>query len=1081
MTLLLRASMTSILLVVLFPQLTWSQLPDWENPRIIAKGISPSHASIYPASTLPKAQQYLDDRLGSSRIQSLNGTWAFKGYPQPTEALAAKASQEVPDWDRIAVPGNWQLQGFGRPIYRNIIHPFPAKPPKIKADSNETGWYRRLFSIPDDWQDKEIFLHFEGVQSAFYVYLNGEEIGYHEGSMTPARFQVTEGLKAGENVLDVIVIRWSDASYLEDQDFWRLSGIYRDVYLLARPKAYVQDWTYYAYFDPGYQSAEIHFPVSLSGQFEAAVQYELRLSLTDATGHQQTVTKAFSGIEGDSSFKAMLQINWDKPSLWSAEIPTLYTLGIAWWQDGQPLEAMAHRIGLREVKKEGGQLLVNGQPIVLRGVNRHEFDPVNGRAVSEESMIEDIMLMKQHNFNAVRTAHYPNHPRWYELCDQYGLYVMDEANVETHYLEVFEKKPPANYAKWQPAFETRGRDMVLRDRNHPSIIMWSLGNESGLGINHYRMAEVIRALDLQDRPIYYEGFAQTFAANKAKRLNPIALIKLINHNQAGIAKNFTKDRPLSAFDVNAGMYQSPSELVHLMERDVTRPTILCEYAHAMGNSTGNFDEYWDAFRKYPRLQGGFIWDWVDQGLEQTAPNGERYYAYGGDFGVPSPDSNFCLNGLVWPDRRPKPAMQEVKYQQREIRIEAVDLGEGTFKVVNEFFFRDLAGLELHYTFLSAGKAYSTGSMVLPSIKPQAFEVITIDHDAFESPLPYSSMYVTVVQPSPSPGLEANHILSWESFELSPYDVPIIRPGKVAAFRTGITQDSFLTLTTETQIPLQDDTFDPFRRYTFDVKDGMLVSWKVSDQERLAGKTELNLWRPPTDNDEGNGPLQKSLADLWRKQELNQLSLKAAAPVIDSMPFAIQVTFEGVATGKRFEADYTISYVISAIGNVSVEFSLRRQNDLPLPRVGLLFKLDTAFSDMAWLGYGPEETYIDRYKGSTFRHWESTVQADFVPYIRPQAYGNKLGVRLFELTSPGNASNRWIVQAIDMPLQVSVSPYSQEMITKARHTYELAKAPYLTLCVDGFQMGVGGDLSWAPSVHPEYLLTQKTFSFGFVIW
>lgn len=1049
-----------------------AQTNDWENPRVISRNTLPAHASMYPQPTADDAVATLDDRLNSPHIQVLNGEWQFWGFTQPEQALAARSTGNFVSNKTVSVPGNWQLQGFGRPIYRNIVHPFPPNPPYIQADTNETAWYRRTFTVPSAWQNQQMILHFAGVQSAFYVYINGKEVGYHEGSMTPAEFLINDYLQAGENTLDVVVIRWSDGSYLEDQDFWRLSGIYRDVYLVTRPQAYLRHWAHQVDFQG--QEARVKLYIEGAGNFSPGQAYGLTATLIAPDDQVFQYSWSFSSDEPAPSLTDTSVFRIAQPLLWSAEEPNLYTLTLEWKQNGVTQEAFAHRIGLRKVEIKQGQLLVNGQPILVKGVNRHEFDPKTGRTIAESSMLQDIRLMKQHNFNAVRTAHYPNHPRWYELCDLYGLYVMDEANVETHYLEVFEKKPPAKYPEWRAAFEKRGLDMVLRDVNHPSIIIWSLGNESGLGENHDFMAEAMQKRDPQGRPIHYEGFAQNFAAKKAQRFNPIAILKLLNHTTNGLADNFTADRPLSKFDFNTGMYQSPQELIQLMQRDTTRPTILCEYAHAMGNSTGNFDEYWTAFRTHRHLQGGFIWDWVDQGLLKETSDGKPYYAYGGDFGVPSPDTNFCINGVVWPDRKPKPAMREIAYQQRPVRVEVLDLPKGRFRLHNEYAFQSMEGLVLQWFVKDDKDTLQHGNITLPDVGPsQTFDIYLPLALQAEYKTSYPTLTFFISNPTQTSWAAANHLISWEQFFLPrSIDQPT---QKEMVYTSSIKRDSLLHIQFTSRLPQGEADI----LFSFSLQDGMLHTWKVGDKALLPQKAKLNLWRPPTDNDEGNGALQKSIADLWRKHSLDQLVMQTGDPVIEDLGGEITLTFSGQAIGKGFAADYRIQYQIFASGKLRVNVKLDRKKDLPLGRVGLLFPIDASYESISWLGYGPEETYSDRYQGSLFGRWTQTLEEDYVPYIRPQAYGNKYGVQSCELRSLTRPNLQLNALQSD-GLQISALPYTQEELVAARHPYELKKAPYISLCVDGYQMGVGGDLSWAPSTHEAYLLKASSYAFTFSI-
>ena len=608
----------------------------WQNPRVFDINTEPPHATLVPFQDLASASTF--DREQSDYVTLLNGIWRFRWAQNPGEVPEEFYRSEYDDsqWDEIPVPANWQLLGaYDAPIYTNIKHPFTVDPPRVPTDTNSVGSYRTTFEIPDGWQGKQVFLHFAGVQSAMYVWVNGKQVGYSEDSMTPAEFNISDHTQPGQNTLAVEVIRWSDGSYLEDQDFWRMSGIFRDVFLFATPPVHLRDYSFTTDLDKTYTDATAQLQLRLTNFADTNFQANtLRVDLLNAQGDtvlqdQIAVTKPIP-VGQEMVINASYSV--PNPKLWSAEQPNLYRLLMTVENEqGDIVEVISAKVGFREVEIVDGQLLVNGVPIYTKGVNRHESEPETGRVVTEALMRKDIELMKQHNFNAVRTSHYPNDARWYALTDEYGLYVVDEANIESHQLWSEGRSPVLDTA-WQGAFVARGVAMAERDKNHPSIIMWSLGNETGDGPNTQAMADTLRTLD-PTRPIHYESL-ETSVYGKAP----------------------------SNYDVIANMYARTEQMVAFHAQDTTRPIILCEYAHAMGNSLGNLQDYWDVIEAHERMQGGFIWDWVDQGLKKTADNGDSYWAYGGDFGDTPNDGDFNINGMVFP--RPHPTTRDFRGKKK---------------------------------------------------------------------------------------------------------------------------------------------------------------------------------------------------------------------------------------------------------------------------------------------------------------------------------------------------------------------------------------------------------------------------------
>ena len=636
---------------------------DWCDPTIFDRNKQPARATFLPfadeATFLRSCAGKVIDWDVCTFRRSLDGEWRFRFASSPN---AAPEGFEHPDyddggWDEMQVPSNWQLVGDGIrqgiakydiPIYTNVQYPFPIDNlPCVPEDDNPTGCYRRTFRIPEDWSDRRVFIHFEGVDSAFHLWVNGQSVGYSQDSRLPAEFDITPHIHAGENLVAVRVYRWSDGSYLEDQDFWRLSGIYRSVFLWSAPMVHMRDFGVATVFSKDFERGTLLLDVWVKNyEIRDAVACQVEAVLYESKGGGPAVARAGhpATVGGGREVRLSVSMPVEAPHLWSDEDPYLYSLSLTLrLANGEVIEVVGCRPGFRQVEIREGQIHVNGAPILIKGVNRHEHDPDTGHAVSTESMVEDIVLMKQFNINAVRTSHYPNDPRWYELCDWYGLYLFDEANVESHGVWDRLAKDPL----WEGAFLDRVTRMVERDKNHPSIIAWSLGNESGYGRNHDVMADWIHARDAS-RPVHYHPAA---------------------------------DAPI--VDVLGPMYPSVARIIEMAEMpDESRPIVMCEYAHSMGNSTGNLAEYWDAVEAYPRLQGGFIWDWVDQGLRRTDGEGSEWFAYGGDFGDTPNDGNFCANGLIGADRRPHPALWEYKKVLEPVRVELVDPEVGHVRVTN---------------------------------------------------------------------------------------------------------------------------------------------------------------------------------------------------------------------------------------------------------------------------------------------------------------------------------------------------------------------------------------------------------------
>ena len=1004
---------------------------DWENEKIFCRHKEPGHATLMPYDDTNEA--LVGDRTKSKYYQSLNGMWKFKWFPKPGDANIEFYSENynTNEWDDISVPASWQLEGYGTPIYTNVNYPFqPVDPPNI-PDNNPVGCYTRSFKIPEAWHGREIFLHFDGVKSAFYLWINGKKVGYSQGSATPAEFNITPYLKNNMNTASVKVFRWSDGSYLEDQDAWRLSGIYRDVYLFATPKIHIRDFMVQTDLDDDYRDAVLNVMVEIQNyKNRKCSNCTMELDLYDSNDKLikgSVIKKITINRKEKKSFNLSMQVQ--NPLKWSAELPNLYTLIMKLKNKrDNTIEVQSVKVGFREVEIRNGQLLVNGQAIMIKGVNRHEHDPDHGRTISEDLMIKDIKLMKQFNINAVRTSHYPNYPRWYELCDQYGLYLIDEANLETHALwSKFTKDPD-----WKAAFIDRAQRMVVRDKNHPSIIIWSLGNEAGYGPNHEAMAEWIRRYD-PTRPIHYEATDPGYTAEP------------------------------SHFDIIANMYPSVERMIELTEKDTTRPVIICEYAHAMGNSVGNLYKYWDAIERYPRIQGAFIWDWVDQGLRQKSVDGKEWFAYGGDFGEELTDSNFCINGLVFPDRKIQPELFEVKKVYQSIKVAPVNQSKGIYKITNGYDFMNMEQFEIHWSLLADGKQIRNGILGKRNLKPGMSEIVTIPYDPNMIKPGYEYFLdISFKLSETTPWADNGHEIAWYQFELSD-NIPSID-------QVAVDEMPDLDLKeTKDLIEISGQQFS----VTFSKQLGTITSYEINRNKIIATGPLPNFWRAPTDNDAGGD--ERSYKYRWQKAGLDALKSTVKNVNISRINDKIvRIKVDFVLKGTDDDILQTIDYTIHGNGNILIDNKVTVGNDLPpLPKVGLCFEVDNDFDNLIWYGRGEHESYCDRKLGARIGTYKGKVAEQYVPYVKPQENGNKSDVRWACLHNDRGVG----MLVIGVPLfNISAHHYSLTNLTEAKHTTDITIRDQITLNLDHKLMGLGGDDSWNPRTHDEFLLKSATYQY-----
>ncbi|GGD46681.1 glycoside hydrolase family 2 TIM barrel-domain containing protein [Paenibacillus nasutitermitis] len=1019
--------------------------PEWNNnPEIFQLNRVEAHSALIPFSSVEEA--LIGDNNSSPNVKLLSGSWKFAWSPAPDQRIASFHEQDFDssDWAEINVPGHWQLQGYDYPQYTNIRYPWEQTeelmPPFAPTKYNPVGSYIRTFTVPDNWRDQPVFISFQGVESAFYVWVNGDLVGYSEDTFTPAEFDLTPYLREGENKLAVEVYRWCDASWLEDQDFWRMSGIFRDVYLYTTPKAHLYDCYVTTELDDDYNDAKLQIRAKIRNAFEIDLgRLTVEAQLYDSNkqpvlAEPLKLTVLLDGGAASLTVEAEQEIAC--PLKWSAEQPNLYTVVLSLNDEaGQLAEAVSCRTGFRKFELKDGLMLINGKRIVFKGVNRHEFSCYTGRAISYEEMVTDVMLMKAYNINAVRTSHYPNHPKWYDLCDEYGLYVIDETNLETHgswsyHQEEFSATTvPASRPEWTANVLDRANSMLQRDKNHPSIMIWSLGNESFGGDNFIKMHDFFRDAD-PTRLVHYEG---------------------VFHWRASEA----------ASDMESQMYTSPAKIEEYALNKPKKPFILCEYSHAMGNSCGGLHLYTELFDRYPVLQGGFIWDWVDQAIWTKNEAGVEYMAYGGDFGENPHDGNFCGNGIIFADRTVSPKLYEVKKCYENIRVTAVDAGKGKFKVENKFLFTNLEDYTLRWTVTvnGHGKAEGNSSVSLaPGESQEIYIPLTWDIDSNGEAV----LTVSFVTKQDAQWADAGHEIAFQQFVLPVSSKPVISAASTSIPALSVNEDeTFLTITGQGFMA------------GFDKASGSLVSFQVKGAELLHSALAPNFWRAYTDNDRGN--LQHERCATWRSAGEERILRELTWETLQDRVIVQASYILPTTTVSKCELIYTVK----GTGEIEVYEQLAPGENLPeIPEIGMMLVMDGSFDSLEWYGKGPHESYWDRQTGAKLGLYTSKVADQFVPYIRPQECGNKMGVRRASVT---NAQGSGLAILGAPEVELNVLPYTPGELESHDHVYKLPDSSRTVIRINHRQMGVGGDDSWGARTHPEFMLhANKTYAFSFTL-
>ncbi|WP_294606019.1 glycoside hydrolase family 2 TIM barrel-domain containing protein [uncultured Bacteroides sp.] len=1074
-------------------------LPYWQDIQTVSVNRESPRTAFMTYDT---RQAALSGKYESSKYYKLlNGTWKFY-YSDSHHNLPADAVQTVAEmkgWNDIQVPGNWEAQGYGIPIYTNHGYEFKAlnpQPPQL-PDDIPVGIYRREITIPEDWMSRDIYLHIAGAKSGVYVYLNGQEVGYNEDSKNPAEFLINKYIRDGQNTLVLKIFRWSTGSYLECQDFWRMSGIERDVFLYSQPKTAVKDFRVVSTLDDSYTNGIFKLAVDIRNNVPAGKNLQVLYELIDKSSGKAVVTSTGDcNVKGTGVQTVTFDANLPEVKTWTSESPNLYKLLITLKEGDKVTEVIPFNVGFRRIeireinqKAKNGKpyvvLMINGQPLKLKGVNIHEHDERTGHYVTEELMRKDFELMKRNNINTVRLCHYPQDRRFYELCDEFGLYVYDEANIESHgmYYDLRRGGTLGNNPEWLKPHMYRTMNMYERNKNHPSVTFWSLGNEAGNGYNFYQTYLWVKEQDknLMNRPVNYERAQWEWNS-----------------------------------DMYVPQYPSAEWLRYIGETGSDRPVVPSEYSHAMGNSNGNLWDQWKEIYKYPNLQGGYIWDWVDQGLLRTDEKGRQYWAYGGDYGVNMPsDGNFCCNGLVGPDRKPHPAIAEVKYVHQNVAFNAIDIATGKYKVINRFYFTNLKKYTIQYELRANGIVVKKGKLTL-DVAPQTEKEFSIPVKDVRGKVGVEYfVHFSVVTNQPEPLIPVGYEIAYEQFRL-PTEVD-----RIAYKTTGPTLD--WKEEGDNLVVSSSKVYFEFNRTS-----GMVTSYKVNGVEYFDKKfgVQPNFWRTPNDNDYGNTNPKR--LQIWKTSSHN-FKISNASVKMEGKNAVVGVVYD-LPAGNQYLIDYNI-YPDGVI-NVAVKFIATNQNAvetdiledthlatytpgkkqekknlLEVPRIGVRFRIPQDMNIVEYFGRGPEENYIDRNAGTMVGRYKTTADDMYVDYVRPQENGHRTDTRWVALTKKNGCG--LLIQAErtigfnalrnaveDFDSEDSSHPYqwrnrspeeikdhnmdeARNVLRKMTHVNDIVFRDFVEVCVDMRQQGVAGYDSWGAKVQPGYTIpANQNYEWGF---
>jgi beta-galactosidase len=957
-------------------------------------------------------------REQSPFYQSLNGNWKFNYHTsikQVEEGFYLEAA-DVSSWDDLLVPSCWQMNGYDQRQYTNINYPFPCDPPYVPND-NPAGAYVRDFHSSQKWDGKEKFIVFEGVNSCFYVWVNGQFVGYSQGSRMTAEFNITDFVQPGKNRIAVLVLKWCDGSYLEDQDAWRYSGIFRDVYMLTRDRSHIRDVFNKQELSEDFKKALLRCEIETVGNCH------VRAELKDRNG------KSIGTCEATIAGQGSLEFAVAEPILWNAEEPYLYHLFLS---SGN--EVLHFHVGFRLVEVQKGVFQVNGKAIKLKGVNRHDSHPELGQTIPVAHMIQDLELMKRHNINTIRTAHYPNDPRFLDLCDEYGFYVIDEADLECHGLSTGGNGGTGIHQlsrdpKWEPAFVDRAQRLVERDKNHPSIVIWSMGNEAGYDVNHIAMALWTRNRD-DSRLVHYEGAAPLYKGNP----------------------------DVEALDIESRMYASPQQIEeYAQDENATKPLFLCEYSHAMGNGPGDLKDYWDVIYKYPLLMGGCVWEWCDHGILTHTPEGVPFYAYGGDFGDKPNDGNFCLDGLVDPDRTPHTGLLELKKVIAPIRIHAVDLIKGELKLTNLYDFIDLSHISLVWKVEKDGQMIQQGELIHLEVEPQQSQVLTLDYNLPEAS--YSRYFLTLscVQKQATAWADRGDAVTFEQFELPLVKLVNTESSSIPAIQIA-QQGHLLTIA----------IFD--FEHVFDINDGAFARISKVGVELISEQTKFQIWRAPVDND--RNIKWKWIENGFERAVIHVYDSKVTQSTETFVEIAVDYSLGGYSKYPILQG--TALWQVDGHGEISLHTKVQVRDNLPfLPRFGLQFTMPQGFEHVEYFGNGPHESYIDKRQSVKKGKFSITVDEMFESYLMPQENGSRYGTEWLYMTNPqGMGFKIWSGHEFSF----NAAHYSPEQLDQAGHPHELKKRKETIVHVDYKMSGVGSN-SCGPELLPAYRLEEKEFEFA----
>ncbi|MDO5089666.1 MAG: glycoside hydrolase family 2 TIM barrel-domain containing protein [Leptotrichiaceae bacterium] len=1018
-------------------------------------------STFFGYNTMEKAETA--NRNLSQGFKLLNGNWKclFSEYPDNFPEKFYSPEFDDTEWNTISVPSNWQLEGYGAPQYTNVQYPFPVNPPHIPR-LNPSMAYRRKFYISSSDLNNTLYLKFEGTDSAFHVWINGKYAGYSQGSRMPSEFDISKYVTLGENLICVLVHKWNVYSYLEDQDMWWLSGIFRDVYITSMPDSHIYDIFAKTSLDETYKNGILDLEVDIISK-NSVQDLSLEILLKERAENDFLIKKFYkldsiTKVYKNSTEKYNFHYRLENILKWSAETPYLYELYVILKEKDNILQTVPLKIGFRKIEVKDGVMLFNGKYIMLKGVNRHESHPLYGRNVKTEDMIKDLKLMKEHNINAIRTAHYPDDPKFYDLCDEYGFYVIDEADLETHGFDIIGKRNFLNnLEEWKSAFIDRAERMVERDKNHPSVVMWSLGNESGYGKNHAAMAEYMKKRD-NSRLIHYEGETREIFETH----------------------NGLPDRDPESSDIHSTMYTPISILEKVAKLDfLKKPHIMCENLHAMGNGPGGIKELWELMYREKRLQGGFVWEWCDHGISRICENGEKYFAYGGDFGDIPNDGNFVIDGLVNPDRVPSPALSEYKKAIEPIKMKALNPEKTEYEVENRYDFINLDNFICSYDIKKDGKIYQSGYFDSIDVKPSEKGKIRVNmsNSILNRQGNYYITFSWKLKKSVGLLTTGNEIaFHQEKFSINP------------AYRKNVsdiiytysedTPDIFNII--ENNKELKIDFFNG--EIIFDKNTGKIKSYSYDGVNIFKNGIELNLWRAPIDNDilgitEFGA---EKVLNHWKEKYIHLLQhnlkdFKISEKTDNYITLDISVTVAPPILDWGYNIVY--KYKVHKDGMIFLTLSGKTYGNKPdtLPRIGVVMNIDKHFKNVQWYGLGPQETYIDSCSSARFDLWNSSAENMHTSYIFPQENGNRHNVKRFSLNDDRNTAIYF--ETLNEKFDFGISEYTIENIETAKHTYDLRKEDFWQLKIDMEQYGLGS-ASCGEEPLEKYRLYCEDFEFSF---